>query len=204
MFRKNSYYNSPYDFDGMMFIDLLQSKLETEDEDPAVAILKGANSMGGHFDLDDETMLYFARYVIAEYSAEPMRVKGNLGWTQFCLIFVENGLRYKLKMDALKEKLKLGASDIVDNGSTISNYAEDPGTRSKAINSDGLLTYINNQSYDKSNKGKVEAINDYYDSLKVSQAKNYIREFRKVIGAYCYLPTSNKLYYEVDVDEDEV
>lgn len=205
MFRRRSNYTNEYNFDGMPFIDLLESKLETEDEDPAVTIIKGANSMGGTFATNNADVLYLARNLIATYGAEPMRYKGALGWTKVCLQFIETGTKYRLKMEALKQKLLFEASDIIDGGSTLSNFAEDPGSKDNAITSEGLLSFINNQSYDKTKKGKLEAVNDYYDSLKVSQVKNYVRDFENLFGALCYYPSDTLAYgVDVDVDEDEV
>jgi len=78
----------------LTFKELLEAKRENN-EDPAVTIIKGANSMGGTFATDNADLLYLARNLIATYGAEPMKYKGALGWTKVCLQFIETGTKYK-------------------------------------------------------------------------------------------------------------
>lgn len=171
----------------------------TGDDDVSDIIIKGANELGGRFDTKDEDLVYLANNLVATYGNEPMRYTGFIGWTKVCLQFIETGKKYKLKMQELAEKLWITGDDRYDAGSTVNNYAEDPQTMGIGIDNRDKLDYITNQTYDANIKGKLEGVDDYYASLRVSQVKNYVKEFKSIFGALCYYP-SDTLAYNNDDD----
>lgn len=90
----------------MTFKELLEAKKEN-DEDLTITIIKGANSMGGSFAIDDADVLYLAKNLVTTYGAEPMRYKGTLGWTKVCLQFIETGNNYKHAVSLTKNVKKI-------------------------------------------------------------------------------------------------
>lgn len=198
--RRRTNYSNAFANDGQKFIDLIESKMTSDDETVSTVIIAGANQFGGDFDTNDKDLVYLANNLVASYGNEPMRYTGRIGWTKVCLQFVETGTKYKLKMQELAEKLKITGSDRYDAGSTVNNYAEDPQTIGHSIDNTGKLDYITNQTYDSNIKGKLEGTEEYYASLRVSQVKNYVKDFKPIFGALCYYPSENLAYSDGDVE----
>lgn len=192
-------------FDNGLFIDeIIDHSTEEMKDQPINSLISQINSLGyTQLDTSNIDIVYFIDCVITKFANEPMRYSGEIGYRKALLAILECANRYKAKMGMYNKLMTLQTEDFEkdmrDNGSSISNYAEDPQSLNKVITDEGLLSYISNQTFDKTTKGIVEAIKDYYNGLRISKVKNYVMELKDYFGDICMYPSREMKFY----DEEE-
>lgn len=122
------------------------------------------------------------------------------------LILKGEGLIFQKRLELQNKILSMSDAELKDDGIIVNNYAENPSENSVGIYETGeyqgesFMKFVNNQSAQKSKKGKLTAYRDQSYSLK-NVLEPFIEKFKVLfenIYWSSYLPT-----YEREDEDDE-
>ena len=109
-------------------------------------------------------------------------------------ILANEGVVYQKKLEIQKNLIKLTLQELMDNGVSISNYAENPGddatTTIDAYEGEDFLKYVNNQNVTKDKSNKLNAYKSQLYAIK-NVTTDFIKKFSPLFESILwssYLP----------------
>lgn len=146
----------------------------------------------------------YARYGDSYYTATNM-YRNKL---KTFSILKNEGLIFQKKLEIQNAILNMSLADLKDDGVIINNYAENPGDEATdtivdvgEYTGEDFMKFVNNQSAQKSKKGKLTAYRDQLYSLK-NVTDSFIDKFKVLFEKLLWSSYLPIMFREEEIEEE--
>lgn len=145
--------------------------------------------------LTDETLKKVFYELVAQYGDSYFKSTNDYrNKLKTFSILANEGVVYQKKLEIQKKLINLTLQELMDNGVSISNYAENPGdeatTTIDAYEGEDFLKYVNNQNVTKDKNSKLNAYKSQLYAIK-NVTTDFVKKFSQLFETILwssYLP----------------
>lgn len=139
-------------------------------------------------------LIYFLLYSNYANSVIASSDLNRFKYRMWSLIY-QYGPTWAKEMDIQDKLRSLSEDEILTGTKTVSNNAMNPAT--DPVETDGVLSYINNQNTNKFTKSKIDGYQSLWSAIVSDPTQSFINKFKDLFLAII-MPEKPLLYEEVD------